>query len=543
MPEPRFSQRPLVVAIVLLVLASILLLRGIQQGGTQKRPRPLARGPIARPVDNTEAALDKAREDYLRERASLLQAGGASMCGADLKLDDDELKANEYLVGLRDQVLSSYKKKDAFPPVQGFLAAKAAIESTGLLQLLRRMPKGGVLHIHTLSAGRASWVVENAASRPDCYVYWGDDGGEHLKGQLGFYLRGSQPAGFRPVREVRGEVADFDRQLLDLVTLGADDAGAPDVRKRFTDVLRRLRGFLRYRPVFMEYYREAFQTLLADNVQYVELRAGIGPLYDLNGNTWTPEESVDLFQKIRDEVRVTHPEFDLKLILAYYREESRASVWDNLQQAVKLRTAYPNFVVGFDLAGEDGTGRTALYYLDDWLRLRTLEANGVSLPLYFHDGEDDWPDDENLYDAYLLRCRRIGHGFSLFRSPRLEQATTEANIPLEVCPLGSQILGLAPDLRNHPAGGYLRRGVPCVIGSDDPGVFGYEGLSYDFWAAMVAWKLDLRALKKLAINSIDYSAMNPQEKENVMSAWNKRWSTFIGLVLDEATKAGAPKGK
>ena len=97
------------------------------------------------------------------------------------------------------------------------------------------------------------------------------------------------------------------------------------------------------------------------------------------------------------------------------------------------------------------------------------------------------------------------------------------------------------DLRIHPASGYLTRNVPCVISSDDPAILGNEGLSYDFWEAMVAWELDLKAIKQLVLNSFQYSAMTPEEKEIALAAWRQKWDAFIQSVLDEAETPEAGK--
>ncbi len=51
------------------------------------------------------------------------------------------------------------------------------------------------------------------------------------------------------------------------------------------------------------------------------------------------------------------------------------------------------------------------------------------------------------------------------------------------------------DLQNHPGLVFFRKNVPFSIASDDPGVFGYSGTSYDWWMASVAWQLDLVGLK------------------------------------------------
>ena len=47
------------------------------------------------------------------------------------------------------------------------------------------------------------------------------------------------------------------------------------------------------------------------------------------------------------------------------------------------------------------------------------------------------------------------------------------------------MLGLIDDFRNHPLPLFLSEALPVVISSDDPGFWGAEGLSYDWWVAFV----------------------------------------------------------
>jgi len=42
-----------------------------------------------------------------------------------------------------------------------------------------------------------------------------------------------------------------------------------------------------------------------------------------------------------------------------------------------------------------------------------------NLPCYFHCGETHDRQNENLYDAILMKSKRIGHGFQLFILPHL----------------------------------------------------------------------------------------------------------------------------
>jgi adenosine deaminase CECR1 len=74
--------------------------------------------------------------------------------------------------------------------------------------------------------------------------------------------------------------------------------------------------------------------------------------------------------------------------------------------------------------------------------------------------------------------------------------------------------------------------VPCVLGKDDPGIFGNDGLTYDYWEAVVAWNLDLRAVKQLALNSLMYSAMTEAEKRVAIEHWQKSWDRWIAHYAD-----------
>jgi adenosine deaminase CECR1 len=88
-------------------------------------------------------------------------------------------------------------------------------------------------------------------------------------------------------------------------------------------------------------------------------------------------------------------------------------------------------------------------------------------------------------------------------------------------------LGYVSDLRNHPARILIANGVPCSINSDDPGVYGYNGLSYDFWLAFMDWDLDLGKIKKLILNSIVYSSLAEEEKKRAMVHLNNEWDNFV----------------
>jgi adenosine deaminase CECR1 len=249
--------------------------------------------------------------------------------------------------------------------------------------------------------------------------------------------------------------------------------------------------------------------MITENVQYVETRG------DIRG------------QEIIEEIQRGNPEFKVKSIFSSHRSAPRERIGENLNQALDKRAANPDLMIGFDLMEEEDKYQTNLYFINEILEARhKAEQRKITLPLYLHSGESNWTENENVLDAILLDARRIGHGIALFKHPLLLQIVKERGIAIEVCPISNQVLGYIADLRNHPAVLYINSGLPVVICPDDPGIWKCT-FSYDFYAAFMAWGLDLKCLKQLAMNSLLYSAMAPEEKERALRYWREKWEKFI----------------
>ena len=482
--------------------------------------------------------LPSSKDIYRRHRTQLMEIDASVRFDAKMHLTAAEQRVGAHLAALHAQLVKQYRAQKRFPPAESFHSVKDEIQRTQLYQMLHEMPKGGVLHIHTSSTAPADWILNTGIREPNCYVCWPEDRGNAIRGQLGFFRPDKAPPGYQAVAEVLRREPDFPNKLLRLITINSDDdtLNGLEIWTKFNHIFQRTGDLEAYQPLFEKYYTAAFETLLADHVTYVELRAGFGSLYDLDGNSWGYRERAQLMWTIRNRVREANPDFDLKLVYSGHRWVPVRRIWPSLEQAVELRKAWQkqNFVVGFDLVGEEDSGHSTEFFLSDWVHLKTyLREQETTLPFYFHDGESDWPRDVNLYDAYLLGSKRIGHGFNLFRFPNLEKRLIAHGVALEVCPISNQELRYVADLRIHPAAGYLNRGVPCVIGNDDPGILGNDGLSYDFWEAIMAWDLDLRAVKQLALNSLVYSAMNDAEKTAAVDRWEESWDQWISRLDDQ----------
>ncbi len=483
------------------------------------------------------------KSGYLEDRQQLLREDSLTAFDANVQLSPREMVVNEKLIRLREQMKADYLETGFFPPSHPFLKSKEHIESTRLYALLQQMPKGGMLHLHASAAVDFDWLVKKAISMPDCYVYWEEDNQGFTKGQLHFYPPDKVPQGFFSTQRMARVQPDFQEELYDLITLELEEVEKDtfDVWDEFQVIFQRIGGFYTYRPVFEEYNRRIFEDLLADGIQHVEIRAALRGLYDLEHDAgsgyYSGDSTMQIFQHIIEDIREEHPQFSLKLIYTSLRFFSEEVIMQELENAYFYRARYPELIRGFDLVANEDDGNTTLFFLDNWLKMDSLQrVYGVDMPLYLHDGESNWYTVKNLYDAVLLNSKRIGHGFNLNFFPILQEMIKAQDICIEVCPLSNQILDYIDDLRVHPMNYLLRRGVQCTINSDDPSIFGYSGLSYDYWTIFLAWQLDLQSIKKLAMNSLTYSSLPEAEKQQAMAYWQQEWDRFIAFAdnfLDE----------
>ena len=470
--------------------------------------------------------LPPSRDDdvaaYLEARARLIEQDRSRRLGAGLVLTADEERAERHLLGLKQTELE--RTRAYFPPAHSFLLEKTkqVISSSPVRDVLKRMPKGGILHAHGSAMGDFRWLVSHATYRPDCYMYVRDDGAV-LRGTLRL-SPGPPGDGWRLVSELRAAASDrsaFDARIYESITLGEEDLGAPRIWDEMSNAFRRTAGLLGEPSIHAEYWRRMFSSLMDENVQYLESRTS------------------QIDEALIAEARARDGAFDVKFIPAAGRSATRERMAQLLSAVLERRIQNPDRVKGFDLVEEEDRTSTNLYFLTELLAARRqAKRRGVTLPLYLHSGESTWAENDNLYDAVLLGAPRIGHGLALIKHPLLMDIVRSRGVAIEVCPISNQILGYVPDLRNHPAVHYISTGLPIVLSPDDPAIMRHT-VSDDFYVAFMAWGLDLRGLKQLAINSLLYSAMTEDEKEKALASWRSRWETFIQW-LNRSSASSSP---
>lgn len=157
----------------------------------------------------------------------------------------------------------------------------------------------------------------------------------------------------------------------------------------------------------------------------------------------------------------------------------------------------PAALVGFGVGGaEAGVPRASF-------RAEFAAARAAGLHSVPHAGESVGPQE--VWAAIdELGAERVGHGIAAAQDPRLLARLREDQITLEVCPSSNVATGVVTALAAHPLPRLLDAGVPVVLGSDDPPMFGTTLLE-EYRRARDVLGLTCAQLRALARASIEVS--------------------------------------
>lgn len=86
---------------------------------------------------------------YLEMREKLVQKHANHALGSDVKLTEEEEQFNEILMEFKSEELTrGFENPFNFTPSHHFFDVLKSVEKSPLFNLIRKMPKGSVLHAH-----------------------------------------------------------------------------------------------------------------------------------------------------------------------------------------------------------------------------------------------------------------------------------------------------------------------------------------------------------------------------------------------------------
>jgi len=219
--------------------------------------------------------------------------------------------------------------------------------------------------------------------------------------------------------------------------------------KSFVWVNKRLRTPSDYARVA----RRLFERLESEGVTYAEVILSVGVVL------WKEQHLPDIYDALIREASRTR--ITVRWIFDAIRQfgpETAKPVFDLAAERVG------EGVVAIGLGGDEERGPAHLFA--DLYR----QARDRGLRLTCHAGEIAGP--ASVWEALEIGSERIGHGIRAIEDPALIAHLAAKNIPLEVCITSNLRTGAVASLATHPVRRLYDAGVPVILNSDDPALFG-----------------------------------------------------------------------
>jgi len=293
------------------------------------------------------------------------------------------------------------------------------------------------------------------------------------KAELHLHLEGSVDAATlheldptTPLEELRAlyRYADFDAFLKNFGAVGKRLARPED----YALVTRRL-----------------LERLAAENVRYAEIIVAAGVVL------WKKQEFGPIFDAIYDAARGSPVR--VRWILDAVRQFGVEPAWEVARLAAARQD---RGVVAIGIGGSEERGPA------EWFTKVFAFAKSAGLRLTAHAGESAGP--ESVWAALGLGAERIGHGIAAARDSGLIEHLRSRRIPLEISITSNLVTGVVARLEDHPVRALYDAGVPIVLNTDDPAMFGCT-LVDEYRLAARAFGFSEAEMREIAANGFRHA--------------------------------------
>ena len=279
----------------------------------------------------------------------------------------------------------------------------------------------------------------------------------------------------------------------DTMTALAPEISTEEVRERFRFcsfagflecfkwVVERLRSPEHYALIT----RRLVEDLERQNIRYAEITLSAGVVL------WKGQDFAPIYEAVQREA--LNSPVEVRWNLDAVRHFGAEHAMQVARLAAKL---VGQGVVSFGIGGDEQRGPA------EWFGEVFQFAREKGLRLTAHAGETAGP--ESVWGALQLGAERIGHGIRAIEDPGLVQHLRDHNIPLEICISSNVATGAVESLAAHPVRRLYDAGVPIVLNTDDPGLFGTT-LEREYEIAASEFGFSEEEMRGIAENGFRYA--------------------------------------
>jgi adenosine deaminase CECR1 len=303
--------------------------------------------------------------------------------------------------------------------------------------------------------------------------------------------------------------------------------------KFFEQIWPRILGMLNSPSVTIELLVENMKHFGAEGVRYIEtqnLVFGLGApteFHDKVGNSISVDQMADLYrERLRQPDAVaTGVTVRFQAVVLRFTPTAEQGVED----AYAFVNRHRDLWVGINMAGrEDNEKGYPARFLSVY---RKMMGKYPAISLSIHAGESDEPN-HHIRDTLFLGAQRIGHGVNLLSDPETMETMRANKNLVEVNLISNKLLGYIANFDEHPFPRFLRFGIPVCLNTDDRGMWG-STMTDEYFVAVKNFNLSWAELTQLGKNSLEYSFVQPNEKQRMLDSYGAAVQRFESRYSEE----------
>ena len=215
------------------------------------------------------------------------------------------------------------------------------------------------------------------------------------------------------------------------------------------------------------------------------------------------------WQKAHDLINSTAAKFEKSsnLVCGLILIASRIYGVESAEKTAAFAVKNKKTVIGFDLADNEADYPPALY------KKAAKKLHEAGLPLTVHSGE------EGHYSQIgetirTLKPLRIGHGVKAAddRSGRTIELIKSSSVTVETNPRSNYLTRAVASIEEHPLKEFIKAGVKCTIGADDPEILDTD-LNKEYSLAVNKMGLSLEDIQYTLKCAAEGSFLAPDKKQ------------------------------
>lgn len=216
-------------------------------------------------------------EQYITARNELIEDDKSRSLGCDVVLTDKELKANKIIMSIKTEELDrGFEDPNNFTVAHHYFQRINQISQSKLFKMLKKMPKGAVLHSHDGGLVTSQFFVD--VTYYD-HLWQCDVELSAKKFKFSLEKPTIDSCQWLLVKDERNRLGNrtYDAEIIKQFEFYTEspytDYPNNDVAwVKFFQILDASEGLISYRPVWEEYFKSALSNYFADGIQYIEIR-------------------------------------------------------------------------------------------------------------------------------------------------------------------------------------------------------------------------------------------------------------------------------